>query len=67
MKFYLYLFLTILGSACLLGCGGMTFMAVRYLEWGRVLLYGILTLFSAELFGFSFYKAVVLRKKKENP
>lgn len=67
MKHYLYLVLALIGLGCFIGCGIMTVMAAQYLEWGRVLLYGILSLFSAELFGFSLYKAVVLRKRKENP
>ncbi len=59
--------LTFVGFAAAAGCLAMTIIAAFYLEWGRVLLYGMLTLFSVEIFGFSLYKLVVLRRKKENP
>ncbi len=64
MKHYLYLVLALIGLGCFIGCGTMTVMAAQYLEWGRVLLYGVVSLFSAELLGFSLYKLWIKKKHK---
>ena len=53
--------LLILGVAiCVFGIS-MTVMAVRYSEWGRVLFYGMIALFSLELVIY-----VILKLKKKS-
>lgn len=65
-KAYIYGFFTLVGIVGIAVCGTMLFQAWEYMEWGRVLVYGALSLFSGELAGWFGYRLLRAWKSAEN-
>ena len=61
-QFILYLLLALAGVLGTVFCVAMLVMAVIFSEWGRVIFYGTLAIFSIELACIMIYKLVRLTK-----
>lgn len=61
-----YLLLTLAGLVCAILCAVQFAMAIRFLELGRVIVYFLLAVICAGVFGIGLTRLIRMRNRKES-